>query len=70
MLRNFAKLAVYPDCTDEQMRTFFYLLPASDADAALALLQQHRPKLARQIARELLEAMAEDEGLLASATAD
>lgn len=56
MFGNFTTTVKDSSFSDEQVETFFYQLDPSDHVAALDLLKQHRLGLAKQIAREILDA--------------
>ncbi len=56
MFGNFTKAVKTSTFADEQVETFFYLLEPDDHVAALELLNQHRPELAKKISRDILTA--------------
>jgi len=56
MFGNFTTAIKDSIFSDEQVETFFYLLEPGDYATALELLNQHRPELAKKIAREILAA--------------
>lgn len=53
MFKNFEKILIHPNSSDEQIETFFKLLKPKKRIAAINFVRQYRPELATKLEAEI-----------------